>query len=218
MRTSTYYAIGFLMIAAVLALTGLAYPRLPQVVPTHWNAHGAVNGYSPKWTLFLTTPGAMALIMLVFSLLPVLSPKRFEVDSFRSTYLYIMVMIVALLGYIHGLVLWAGLTNGGGINLMRGILGGGCLLFALLGNVLGKVRRNFYVGVRTPWTLANEHVWNATHRFAAKTFFCGGLAGLALLLVGVAFQAALIALLVAGLAPVVYSLVIYKRLERRGEA
>jgi uncharacterized membrane protein len=84
------------------------------------------------------------------------------------------------------------------------------------GNPMGKLRRNFYLGVRTPWTLASERVWNATHRFAAKTFVAGGLVGLVFSIVGL-FLWAILATLVGALAPVVYSLVIYKQLERRGE-
>jgi uncharacterized membrane protein len=137
------------------------------------------------------------------------------VDTFRSTYLYIMVVLVSMLGYFTGVILWVGL--GRGTNVNRAVVGGVCLLFALLGNVMGKVRRNFYIGVRTPWALANERVWNATHRFAAKTFVLGGVIGLALTAVGVNGWLSFAALMAGALVPVVYSLVVYKQLERRGE-
>ena len=90
-------------------------------------------------------------------------------------------------------------------------------MIALLGNVLGKVQRNFYVGVRTPWTIADERVWNATHRLAAKTFVIGGLTGLAFALVAGWSWLSFVAILAAALVPVIYSLVYYKQLERRGE-
>jgi uncharacterized membrane protein len=73
------------------------------------------------------------------------------------------------------------------------------------------------IGVRTPWARANERVWNATHRVAAKTFLVGGLAGLALLAVGVNGWPPFVAMLVGALIPVPYSLYCYKQLERRGE-
>jgi uncharacterized membrane protein len=98
----------------------------------------------------------------------------------------------------------------------RAVLCGVCLFIILFGNLLGKVRRNFYIGVRTPWTLASERVWNDTHRFAARITVAAGLLGLALSIAGL-YLAALFALLAGGLAPVVYSLVLYKQLERRGE-
>lgn len=210
-----YYIMGAALIAVVLASTAVAYPHLPNTIPTHWDAHGNVNGWSAKWTLFATVPGMMTAILLLFAALPWLSPKHFEVDSFRSTYLYIMVMILAMMAYAHALTLAAGLSWM--VDVGRAIEGGVCLLIALLGNVMGKVRRNFYVGIRTPWTIANEQVWNATHRFAAKTFFVGGLLGLIGVILRAPFWLPMTMILIGALAPVIHSLVFYKQLERRGE-
>jgi len=213
--TRNYYIAGGVLIAAVLAATAVAYPHLPSMVPTHWGAYGQVNGWSAKWTLFAIGPGIMAGILLMFAALPWLSPKHFEVDSFRSTYLYIMVVVLVLMAYVHGLVLAAGLSWR--MDISRAIEGGVCLLIALLGNVLGKVRRNFYLGVRTPWTIADERVWNGTHRFAAKTFFVGGLLGLLAVMLRAPFWLPFALIGLAAIAPAVYSLVFYKQLERRGE-
>ena len=213
--TGKYYLIAILLTAAVLVATVVAYPHLPSTVPTHWNLRNQADGYSAKWTLFLIGPGLMAGITLLWRFLPWLSPRNFEVDSFRSTYFQIMLIMVSLLAYFNAVVLWVGV--GYTLNVGRAIVGGLCLLFALLGNLLGKVRRNFYIGVRTPWALANERVWNATHRFAAKTFVAGGLVGLALTAVGLQGRAVFVVLLAAALIPAVYSLALYKQLERRGE-
>jgi uncharacterized membrane protein len=79
------------------------------------------------------------------------------------------------------------------------------------------VRRNFYVGVRTPWTIADERVWNATHRLAAKTFFAGGVAGLLAVILRAPFWLPISLVVVAALVPVFYSLFFYKQLEHRGE-
>lgn len=213
--TRKYYIIGAVLIAAVLAITAVVYPYLPDRVPMHWDAHGNVNGWGAKCTLFTIQPGIMAGILLLFMALPWLSPRHFEVDSFRSTYLYMMVVVLAMVTYAHGLMLAAGLSWK--IDVSRAIEGGISLLFALLGNVMGKVRRNFYVGIRTPWTIANEHVWNVTHRLAARTFFAGGLAGLLAVILRAPFWLPITAILLAALTPAVYSLVFYKQLERRNE-
>jgi uncharacterized membrane protein len=210
-----YYLVGLLLTAAVLVATVLAYPHLPSYVATHWNMDNQPDGYSAKWALFLIGPGLMAGVMLLMYFLPWLSPKNFEVDSFRSTYLQIMLILVSMVAYFYAVLLWAG--AGHALNVGRAILGGVCLLIAMLGNLMGKVRRNFYIGVRTPWALANERVWNATHRFAAKTLVAGGLAGLALTAVGVGGRPVLAVLLAGALVPVAYSLFFYKQLERRGE-
>jgi immunity protein, SdpI family len=209
-----YYLGAGAVLLAVLAGTLVAYPQLPAILPMHWDAHGQVNGWGPKWWLFLTGPGSIALIVLTFSALPWLSPKKFEVDSFRATYLYLMMTLVALLAYVHLLVLAADL--GVALDMTRAIAGGICLLIALMGNVLGKVRRNFFIGVRTPWTIASEQVWNATHRFAAKTFVAGGVFGLLAVLLRAPFWVPMATILIAALSPVIYSLVFYKQLERQG--
>jgi uncharacterized membrane protein len=210
-----YFLIGGLMVAAVLVATSIVYPHLPEQVPSHWNWRGQVDDYSAKWTMFVTMPSIMVGLMLLFAGLQWLSPRHFEVDTFRSTYLYIMLVLVGLMAYIQALMLSAGLAKPVGVN--KALVGGICLMLALLGNVLGKVQRNFCIGIRTPWTIANERVWNATHRFGAKTFVVGGLLGFVLTLAGITFWIAFAIIMAAALMPVVYSLVYYKRLERRGE-
>jgi len=213
--TRNYYFMGIGLILLVLAMTAIAYPHLPARVPTHWDAQGNVNGWSDKSKLFMVEPGMMAGILVLFWALPWLSPKHFEVDSFRTTYLFIMLVILATLAYVHLLILAAGLSWH--VDVGRAIAGGVSLLIALLGNVLGKIRRNFYVGIRTPWTIASEHVWNATHRLAAKTFFAGGLLGLIAVIFKAPFWLPVAAILAAALIPAVYSLVFYKQLEKRGQ-
>jgi uncharacterized membrane protein len=210
-----YYLGAAAVILATLAGTSVAYPQLPNIVPIHWDIQGHVNGWGPKWSLFLYGPSLMVFIVLMFSALPWLSPRKFEVDSFRATYLYIMIMTVALLAYCQLLILISAL--GFAVDVSRALEGGVCLLIALLGNVLGKVRRNFYVGIRTPWTIANEQVWNATHRFAAKTLFAGGMLGLVGVILRAPFWLPMTTILVGVLVPAFYSLIFYKQLERRGE-
>jgi uncharacterized membrane protein len=212
--TRKIFLLEIVLIAAALAATALAWPHLPATVPTHWNFQGQADGFSPKWHLFLIGPGIMALVTLMTWLMPWLSPRRFDVDAFRATYRQVMLMVFFLIAFIQEFMLWS--AFGHPISGGRVILGGTCLFIALIGNLMGKVRRNFYIGVRTPWTLANERVWNATHRFAGKTMVAGGLLGLALAIGGLEILP-VAAMLAGALAPAVYSLVLYKQLERRGE-
>lgn len=204
-----------LLIALCEAATLFAYPHLPDPVPTHWDINGVANGYSSRWSLFLVMPGFMLGMIALFAALPWLSPRRFEVGSFAPTSSFLMLLIVALLAYVHFVILWKGV--GGAFDIDRGILGAVSLFIAAVGNVLGKVRRNFFIGIRTPWTLASERVWYATHRVAAKAFVAAGLLGLVFAFVRAPLWA-WIALLAASVAvPLVYSLVFYKRLEKSGE-
>ena len=211
-----YFALCLVLAAAALLATLLAWPHLPGRVPLHWNAHGQVDGYGPRWLLLAVGPGAMLAEIALFAALPALSPKRFALESFSATYLRIMLAAVALAGYITAVLLWAALT--GDVDVMGALLGGVSVLIVVLGNVMGKVRRNFFIGIRTPWTLASERVWYATHRLAGKTMVAAGILGIGAAMVGgLAGMAAWIAVVLAGvMVPVVYSFVHYKALERDG--
>lgn len=209
-----YFLIAAFLIVATLIVSLIVYPQLPSRVPMHWNLRGEVNRYGDKLEIFLM-PAAMAVIALLFAALPWLSPRRFEVDTFRTTYLYIMILVLAFMAYIHALHLWAAFSKP--LDMNRALLGAAFLLLALLGNVLGRVRRNFFIGVRTPWTLASEKVWDATHRFAARVFVLAGLLGLLSLVVSASPVTGLVIFGAAALASALYSLVYYKQLERRNQ-
>lgn len=193
------------------------YDDLPAQVPFHWNVHGDADGFVPKtevFPTFLLMPAVMAGMIVLTLLLPWLSPRHFEVDAFHNTYGYMMAVIVALMGYIHVMVLWGSLQPQ--VPMGRVLVGGISLFFVLIGAALGRVRRNFWMGVRTPWTLASEEVWDQTHHLAARLFVAGGLFGVLVALVGLPLYLCLVGIIVAALVPVIYSLVLYKRLQRQG--
>ncbi len=193
------------------------YDLLPEQIPVHWNIHGDPNGWVNKrdaWMNFWLTPGLMLGFILLTLALPWLSPRHFEVDSFRDTYGYVMALVVVLFGFIHFLLLWASLHPT--FDMVRLLVAGILFFFALMGNVMGRVRRNFWMGVRTPWTLASETVWNETHRLAAWLFTAFGIAGSIAVLLGAPLIWCFIALIVVAFIPVLYSLLLYKRLERFG--
>jgi uncharacterized membrane protein len=212
--TRKVFAFEIVLIVAALAAVAFAWPHLPARVPTHWNLQGRVDGYGTRWSLVWFGPGFMAGIMVLTWLLPWLSPRNFKVDSFKSTYRLVMLMLFCFMAYLFGVMFLA--TFGYPIDAGRAITAGVCLLLALIGNRLGKIRRNFYIGLRTPWTLASERVWNASHRFAARILVVAGLIGFILAIAGL-IEFAVMAIIAASLASVVYSLVYYKQLERRGE-
>ncbi len=197
-----------------VVLTAIVYPSLPERIPIHWNASGEIDGWGPKAYAWMM-PAVMLSMLGLLRLLPWLSPKQFEIDTFRRTYGFIVALVTVLFAYIHLLMLMPPL--GYYVRFEKAMMGGMMLFFILMGNVLGKVQRNFFVGVRTPWTLASDRVWTETHRLAAWLFVSTGVVGLASILVGLPFY---VPLIVVGLAVVViigYSLVRYKQLERRGE-
>jgi uncharacterized membrane protein len=211
-------ALTLLALAASLYLWFFQYDALPEQLPSHWNAAGQPDAFTSKHDIlgtFLLLPLIMVGILVLTPLLPWLSPKHFEIDRFRQTYGYIMFLVTGLCGYIHLAILLGSLSVR--VDTTKLVLGGICLFFAALGNVMGKVRRNFYVGVRTPWTLASDAVWESTHRLAAWLMVAGGILAFIGIVAGIPFYWCFIGLMIMILIPVPYSLILYKRLERQGK-
>jgi uncharacterized membrane protein len=199
-----------LMILAATAVTAYFYPALPESVPIHWNAAGQVDGYGPRWHLWLLGPGAMTALLLLAIALPWLSPKQFEVQAAGSTYGYLMAVPIALMGGIELIVLCIGL--GVQIEMGRVVPALIFLMLILIGNPMGKVKRNFFMGIRTPWTLASERVWYATHRLAGKLMVGSGVLGLFAVGLGAPYWLLLAVMLVWAPVASAYSLLLYKRL------
>jgi uncharacterized membrane protein len=203
--------LGLLLVLAGFAVVGLQYAGLPDPMPTHWNAAGQVNGWMPKfWGAFLF-PIMMAALWLVFLALPRISPRGFEMEPFWPAWGVFKVTIQALLLFMGILVLRA--AKAGGELSQTALFASLGVLFVVMGNLLGKVTRNFFVGIRTPWTLASEEVWYRTHRLAGKLFVAAGLFVVAAALLGQRVWPIVTAVGLAGLVPVIYSYVIYRKLE-----
>ena len=205
------HVFAILLIVALAGVTAGLYPNLPDPVPTHWSLSGKPDGFMPKpWGAF-AMPLAMVGVYLMLLALPKLSPRGFAMDRFAETWGTVRGFIMLFLFFVGLIALLAG--AGEPIPMDRAILILMGLLLALLGNFMGKFTRNFFVGIRTPWTLANEEVWLLTHRLGGKVFVVVGLAVAAAGLLGAPFGVILGGVMVAALIPIVYSFVIYRRLE-----
>ncbi len=213
MKTMTAVALCILMTLGLCAYVIPAYLNAPATIPIHWNAAGKIDGYGSKSTMLVwPTMPLFALLLLVG--LPWLSPKNFRIDTFRETFNYIMVVVACLFGYMGIVIAYA--TINPHWELTKPLFSGLMLFIGLLGNFMGKVQRNFYVGIRTPWTLASDKVWVATHRLGARLMTFGGFACAISLWVGVPVIAGFTIFMVLILYPVLYSLILYKKLEKAG--
>jgi len=213
------------LLVTILAIAGplfLYFGRpdlLKEQIPTHTNAAGEVDKWTPREDIlpqWLLIPGVMAAMVTMFSLLPWLSPKGFEIDRFRATFYFLMAVVTLLFAYIQLLFVLGG-VQAIQLQLDRWLLGGMSLFFALLGNRLGKVQRNFFMGVRTPWTLASEAVWIQTHRLTAWLWTPGGLVLAVIAFAGLSIWLWIVGMVLMALTPVVYSLWLYKRLQKQGK-
>jgi uncharacterized membrane protein len=203
--------LGLLLVAAAFVIVAVQYPSLPDPMPTHWNAAGQVNGWMPKFWGAYFVPLLMTGMWLVFLVLPKISPHGFEMEPFLRAWGMLKITILAMMVFFGALVLRAA-RHRGELSQTAIFVGLG-ILFAVMGNVLGKVTRNFFVGIRTPWTLASEEVWYRTHRLAGKLFVAAGLLIVVASLAGLRLWPLFVGSAVATLVPVVYSYVLYRRLE-----
>ena len=186
-------------------------PKLPEQIPTHWNASGEVDGYTSKpWGVYILPLISTAMSMLLM-VLPQISPKGFKLGKARKVYDIIVLVMAVFMLAVMVLSFEAGIN--GEIDMNQWILAAMGLLFVVLGNYLAKVPKNFFMGIRTPWTLASDEVWYKTHRLASWTFVISGLLVILCAFLQFSVNWAIGLLMAAAFIPVIYSLIIYKKIE-----
>lgn len=164
-----------LALIATMSLAGLwAWRQLPPgaLVPIHFDANGTPNGWAePVWGLFLM-PALAATMWGLRALVPRVDPRGYNLERSGAAVDTIWMAIAAFLTVLQGVIVAsASGASAPGSSLGLVLVGG---LFLVIGNVMGKLRPNYTVGIRTPWTLANDRVWDQTHRFGGKTLVAAG--------------------------------------------
>jgi len=150
------------------------YSKFPDQVPSHWNFAGEIDDYSSKGFAAFFFPALVLGIYILLTFIPCLDPKKERYADFSKAYNILRLSITLLMAGIYAIIS----INGIGITLPVGKIMPISIgfLFVIIGNFLPKVRQNWFVGIRTPWTLSSEEVWNKTHRFGGKAFVVSGLA------------------------------------------
>jgi uncharacterized membrane protein len=202
--------LALLLVLACFALAGALYGRMPDPVPTHWNLRGVADGFTPKpWGPFLMPLTAAGLLGLLMAL-RALAPREMPVERFARVYTVLTAVVVAFLALVTALTALAAV--GVAVNMSRALGLGTGLLFVVLGNFMGKLTRNFFVGIRTPWTLVSDEVWLKTHRLGGKLFVAAGVVTVVAAFTGAGLGVMLAAVLAAALVSAVYSYLVYRKL------
>lgn len=201
-----------LLILASVVAGVLVYPHLPDQVPSHWNIKGEVDGYSSRFWGAYGLPLLNAGIYLLMLATPQIDPRRHNYVKFAKTYQILKLMIICFFTGLYVITVLSAL--GYNISIERLVPLGVSLLIIMMGNLMGKIQHNYFVGIKLPWTLANEVVWRKTHRVAAPLWVMVGLVGVVGAIIGGPTAAALLfgGLGVAVVVPVVYSYLLYRRL------
>jgi uncharacterized membrane protein len=190
------------------------YPSMPEQVPTHWNIQGEVDDYSHKAVATLIMPLLPLGIYLLMTITPKIDPKKENYTKFGVSYEKIRLATVLIMVGVVTMSLMAGLGYQVNISLILRIVLPIFIIY--LGNYMGKIKHNYMVGFKTPWTLANEEVWKKTHRLGSKLMVAGGLVALLGIFTTpkVGFIIMMAGLLIPSIITMVYSYLIFAKLSK----
>ncbi len=213
MKTAWFSRI--LAFCVVLAMFGVAvwqWPTAPERIPIHWNIHGQVDGWSGKASGLLLLPLIGLGLFILFLVLPAIDPKKENYEKFGDAYRVMFLSLILFMAGMQGVTLMA--MWGWNVDMGKAfpILGG--TFFVATGLVIGKVKSNWFVGIRTPWTLSSPLSWEKTHRAAGGVFVIAGVASVlaALILPSGVIVPLMVGGLVSGsLGLVVYSYLVWKK-------
>lgn len=200
-----------LILIVLTFISGMVlYPSLPQQIPMHWNIQGQIDNYMAKEYGVFLFPVMMLFIFILFRVLPSFDPKKEKYHLFKHEWEIIQTGFMGFFTYLHFVILYISMHPS--TQMMPFMFLGLGSLFILIGNYLSKIRQNYFIGIKVPWTLANEDNWNKTHRFASWCFVA---AGLATLIEGYFLWYAPViifgSIMLAALLPILYSFLLYKK-------
>ncbi len=171
MKKSKTIILGIIILSFIIG--AYFYPQMPDRVASHWNVRGEVDGYMSKfWGLFLMPIVSIGLLLL-FILIPKVDPLKENIEKFRKYFDDFMVLMIIFLFYIYVLTLvW---NIGLRFDMGQAIIPAIGLLFYYVGTLLVNTKRNWFIGIKTPWTLSSDKVWEETHRVGGKLFKLAGI-------------------------------------------
>lgn len=210
------WIVGLLLISPLIYLY-FSFAKLPDQVPIHWGINGKPNGWVPKdeaWQTFLLTSLLGLGVYCLFRLITKIDPKKRTAQS-QKIFNQIGFVSAAFITVINFAILVQAQSNT--IDFTRFVLAITSLLLVFVGNVMHNLKPNYFLGVRTPWTLENEDNWRDTHRFASKLWFGGGLlaATLAIILPKEYAPVVFISIVaILAVIPIGYSFLLFKRSQK----
>jgi uncharacterized membrane protein len=211
LKAARWLTISLLISFYVIAF--VFYPQMPDRMASHWNAAGAVDGYTSKFLGLFLLPFIATAVTALFLVIPIIDPLKANIAKFRLYFDWFVVLFLVFFEYVYILtILWNKNAN---FDFTQALLPATGILFIYIGIMLRNAKRNYMIGIRTPWTLANEEVWNRTHSLGGKLFIAAGvLSALGAIWPKYALFFVLGPILTVTLVTVIYSYVIYKQVAR----
>ncbi|MGA2113095.1 MAG: SdpI family protein [Anaerolineales bacterium] len=168
MSTRSTVILSLSLLLLVAAVSAAAFPALPDQVASHWDAAGQVNGYMPKTDDLLLLPGIMAALVALLFLMPLIDPLGKNIAAFRPQYNLAVLCLCLMLAIVRGITLAWNLGFRFPMGVLLSLVIAVCFYF--LGAILPHAKRNWTFGIRTPWTLSSDVVWEKTHRLGSWLF------------------------------------------------
>ncbi|MBU0628616.1 MAG: DUF1648 domain-containing protein [Nanoarchaeota archaeon] len=160
--------IPFAIVLVLFIVSFYLYPTMPEKMPTHWNAKGEIDGYGNRFMGLFLIPMILLAILIVFLIIPQIEVYRKNIESFKDYFYGFKIVFLLFFVVIYTAAL---LPNFGiDINMNYIIIPALAVLFYYVGYILKFTKRNFFIGIRTPWTLSSEKVWDKTHQLGSKLF------------------------------------------------
>lgn len=212
MKTFTKKEIAPILVIFIMAIFAASLYAAPCVkqVPTHWNASGQIDGWSSKAFAALFFPGLTLVVYLLMLFLPKIDPLRKNYQYFEKQYYFIRLVLVLFFAGLFFFSFFAAMGHRTSMTYFMVPFFG--IFFIILGSFLPSLKRNWFVGIRTPWTLQSDEVWIKTHKFAGKSMMAGGILTLfTVFLRDNAFWAFLVIIIISALLPVLYSFLAFKK-------
>jgi uncharacterized membrane protein len=201
--TGTEWLTLFLVVVTFI-LGLLFYPSLPAKVVSHWGLAGEPDGYMTKFWGAFFLPILSLFLWAIFLVVPRIDPLKKNIDHFRPSFNRFIVTLFVFFIYLYLLTLYWNI--GWQFNFNHAILPAFALLFWEVGTLVGKAERNWSIGIRTPWTMSNEQVWQKTHRLGGQVYHLLAIVSLfGLFFPPTFFLGTIILLVLASLGLVVYS-------------
>lgn len=210
-------AVPLALILITFTVGVILYPRLPDLTPTHWNIRGDVDSWMNKNVAVILFPVLILIVYFIMTLLPIVDPLRENYSKFIFPYFWFRTATVLFLSLIYFYSLWAAL--GKEVDILYFIIPATSLYFVLLGFFLPQTKRNYFVGIRTPWTIHSDKVWDMTHSFGEKVLVgTGVLALFSVLIPRYSFLIFISLIVFAFCAITVYSYYVFKEIESQAPA
>ncbi|MDO8538034.1 MAG: SdpI family protein [archaeon] len=164
------------VILASILVSVYVYPLLPEKIAIHWNINDEADGFSEKGIGLFFAPALLVVMFLLFQLIPRIDPLKHNIAQFRKQYDLFVFVIIVFMFYVFLLsILW---NLGYRFRFSQALVPAFAVLAYFIGVLLEKAKQNWFIGIRTPWTLSNEIVWNNTHKLGAKLFKAAGIVSL----------------------------------------